>query len=52
MYAWMWRRLPGGTGSRMIIVAIVAVAVLAALWFEAFPWAASHLPVDGGSVTG
>jgi hypothetical protein len=26
--------------------------VAAALWFFVFPWAASHLPIDGSAFTG
>lgn len=53
MYHWIWRRLPGGsTATRAALAATLAVAVLAALWFWMFPWAASHLPLDGTAFTG
>jgi hypothetical protein len=30
----------------------LAIVVAAALWFFVFPWAASHLPIDGSAFTG
>jgi hypothetical protein len=30
----------------------VALAVGAVLWFAVFPWAASHLPIDGTAFNG
>ena len=47
--------LPGkscsGTGCpaappRAGVLALIIVAVMAALWFYVFPWAALHLPID------
>jgi hypothetical protein len=52
MYSWLWQRLPGSTPIRAALAATVAVAVVAALWFWVFPWAASHLPLDGTAFTG
>jgi hypothetical protein len=52
MYAWLWHRLPGGTATRAAAMTVLALAVAAALWFWAFPWAASHLPLDGTAFTG
>jgi hypothetical protein len=28
------------------VLALIIVAVMAALWFYVFPWAALHLPID------
>jgi hypothetical protein len=30
----------------------MAIVVAAALWFFVFPWAASHLPIDGTAFSG
>jgi len=52
MYSWMWHRLPGSTPARASTLALLALVVAAALWFWVFPWAASHLPLDGTAFTG
>lgn len=52
MYARIWRCLPGSAATRAALAVTLAVAVAAALWFWVFPWAASHLPLDGTTFTG
>jgi hypothetical protein len=52
MYGWVWRQLPGSAAVRTGTVTMLASALLAALWFVVFPWAASHLPIDGSAFTG
>jgi hypothetical protein len=52
MYLWLWHRLPGSTPVRASAMTVLALAVTAALWFWVFPWAASHLPLDGTAFTG
>jgi hypothetical protein len=52
MYGWVWRRLPGGTAVRTGTVTTLALGVIAVLWFAVFPWAASHLPIDGSAFSG
>jgi len=52
MYSWLWHRLPGGTAARAGAMAVLALAVAAVLWLVAFPWAASHLPLDGTMFSG
>lgn len=52
MYGWFWQHLPGGTATRAALAATLTLAVAAALWFWVFPWAASHLPLDGTAFTG
>lgn len=49
MYAWLWRTLPGRGRTKTATVAVLAIAMLAALWYGVFPWAASHLPIDSGA---
>ena len=50
MYAWIWRRLPGGTGSRAALAVVLALAVVALLLFVVFPWAEPRLPFDATTV--
>ncbi|WP_174257515.1 hypothetical protein [Phytoactinopolyspora alkaliphila] len=38
MYAWVWRRLPGPWPARLAIYLIVVTAIVAGLFFWAFPW--------------
>jgi hypothetical protein len=52
MYPWLWQRIPGTTMVRAGALTVLALAVVAALWFWVFPWAASHLPLDGTAFTG
>jgi hypothetical protein len=46
MYEWIWRRLPGGMGTRATSMVIILIAMVALLWFLVFPWATAHLPID------
>jgi hypothetical protein len=43
MYAWLWRALPGSAGARVLQLLAIGLAVLALLWFWAFPWASDAL---------
>ena len=47
MYVWIWRHLPGNATARAATMTVLGLAMVAALWFWVFPWAASHLPLDG-----
>lgn len=38
MYGWLWRALPGSRGARALQLLALALVVLTALWFWAFPW--------------
>ena len=49
MYPWIWRHLPGGTGSRAALALLLALAVVALLLFVVFPVVEPHLPF--GDVT-
>jgi hypothetical protein len=44
MYAWLWRRIPGGVGTKTVTMLLLALAACAALWLWVFPWAATRLP--------
>jgi hypothetical protein len=46
MYGWLWRRLPGPIPVRAGTMTVIVLALVAALWFAAFPWASLHLPID------
>ncbi|GGN25595.1 cytoskeletal protein RodZ [Actinoplanes campanulatus] len=46
MYAWIWRKLPGGGWSKLTMsLALVSVVGLL-LWYVVFPWATPLLPFD------
>jgi hypothetical protein len=52
MYAWLWRRMPGGTVERagLVLAAVVVLGVL--LWYFVFPWVEPKLQFDHGTVEG
>ena len=50
MYAWIWRRLPGGTRSKLVVATVLVLAVVALLLFVVFPWAEPHLPFNDVTV--
>jgi hypothetical protein len=50
VYLWIWRHLPGGTGSRAALAVLLALAVVALLLFVVFPWAEPRLPFTASTV--
>ena len=50
MYAWIWRNLPGGTGSKAAVALVLALAVVALLLFVVFPWVEPRLPFNASTV--
>jgi hypothetical protein len=52
MYGWLWHVLPGGTAARAGTMTVIILALAAALWFYAFPWASIHLPIDASGFGG
>ncbi|GAA4939879.1 hypothetical protein [Actinoplanes utahensis] len=46
MYAWIWRRLPGGLWVKVTCSLVLVMAVGALLWYVVFPWATPLLPFD------
>jgi hypothetical protein len=37
MYGWIWRRLPGKTGARLLAAAVLVTVAVAVLWYVVFP---------------
>ena len=50
MYSWIWRRLPGGTGSKAFLALLLVLAVSALLLFVVFPWVEPLLPFNDVTV--
>ncbi len=46
MYGWIWRRLPGPVGLRLVEAMVLFLAVVALLFFVVFPWVEPILPFD------
>lgn len=44
MYAWLWHHLPGPVAVRVLIAAVLALAVVALLFLVVFPWVEPRLP--------
>jgi hypothetical protein len=44
MYPWLWRQLPGPTGVRVVLAAVLLAAAVAILFLWVFPWAVELLP--------
>lgn len=51
MYLWLWRRLPGPVGVRVLIVATVLLAAVTVLFEVVFPVVAPSLPFNDGTIT-
>ncbi|GAA5158111.1 MULTISPECIES: hypothetical protein [Amycolatopsis] len=52
MYSWIWRHLPGPVAAKLVLAAILVLAVVALLLFVVFPWLDPLLPFNQVSVTG
>ncbi|GEA82309.1 hypothetical protein ACT17Q_00140 [Cellulomonas sp. CW35] len=50
MYAWLWRHLPGPAAVRVLVLAVLAVAVLAACFVWVFPAVAPYMPFNDTTV--
>jgi hypothetical protein len=44
VYTWIWRHLPGGTGSKALLSLLLVLAVSAVLLFLVFPWIEPLVP--------
>lgn len=50
MYGWLWRRLPGPALVRVLVLAVLAFAVLAACFLWLFPAVAPFMPFNETTV--
>ena len=46
MYAWLWRRLPGGLPGKLFGCAVLLVAAVLLLFTVVFPQVSPHLPFN------
>lgn len=46
MYSWIWRRLPGALGWKLLQTVLLITAVCALLLFVVFPWIEPRLPIN------
>jgi len=44
VYGWLWRRLPGPTALRVVILVLAVAAVVVLLFGWVFPWIEPRLP--------
>lgn len=44
MYPWIWRRLPGPTGVKVVLALGLLATVVLLLFTVVFPWAVTWLP--------
>ena len=50
MYGWMWRHLPGPVVVRLLICAVLVVAVIVACFAWLYPAIAPHMPFNDTTV--
>jgi hypothetical protein len=50
VYTWIWRHLPGGIPSKMLLSLVLVLAVCALLLFVVFPWIEPSLPFSDVTV--
>lgn len=50
MYAWLWRHLPGPVPVRVLLAAVLVVAVLAVCFTWVFPAVAPFMPFNDTTV--
>lgn len=50
MYGWLWRVFPGGLAGKLLCSLVLAVAVLALLFFVVFPRVETLLPYQDVNV--
>jgi hypothetical protein len=46
MYTWLWRKLPGGLPGKIAGCTVLAIAVVALLFYVVFPWVDPRLPFN------
>ncbi len=47
MYRWIWRRLPGPIGARVVAATLLVAAIVWLLLFAVFPWFEALVPCTG-----
>ncbi len=52
MYAWIWRKLPGGRPAKVISSILLIAVVVAVLFLVVFPWVEPRLPIADVTVDG
>jgi hypothetical protein len=52
MYAWIWRKLPGGVAGKITGSAVLIAAAVLVLFLWVFPWAGPKLPFNHVTVDG
>ena len=50
MYGWIWRHLPGGAGSKVLLSLLLALVAIGFMFFVVFPWVELLLPVTSVTV--
>lgn len=50
MYGWIWRHLPGPTAVRLLLSAVLALAVVAICFVWVFPALAPYVPFNDTTV--
>jgi hypothetical protein len=46
VYAWIWRKIPGGIPGKLLGCAVLLFATVALLFLVIFPWASPKLPFN------
>jgi hypothetical protein len=52
MYAWIWRRLPGGIAAKLLSAIVLVAALVALLFLLVFPLVGPKLPFSHPTVHG
>ena len=50
MYAWIWRKLPGGMSGKLVGSAVLILVAVALLFLVVFPWVEPRLPFNDVTV--
>jgi hypothetical protein len=46
VYAWIWRKLPGGVAAKVLGATVLIAGVVVLLFLVIFPWASPKLPFN------
>jgi hypothetical protein len=50
VYSWIWRHLPGDTGSKALLSLLLVLVAIGLLFFVVFPWLDLRLPATSVTV--